>query len=141
MNNKLTLSLAVLVAAVVAVVIYHRSVPETSTAPETKTETETLSQTLPAFEALKNKDVKSVVILAANTTNETSKADRLISQINEDGTIKVLAYEIFNPDCNLDRLLELAHANGEPDSYCVNGQLVEADKLIEHLNKTIAAAK
>lgn len=142
MNKKLILTLAVLAAAVIAAIIFWQTTPKnTETVIENKTVenevTEISSEPDAVFNTLKNKNAASVVILAANTAQETGKADRLINKINEDGSIKILAFEIFDRNCDMERLMELANANGKPDAFCVNGQIVEAEQLVEQIKKAL----
>lgn len=143
MNKKLILTLAVLAAAVTAAIIFRLTASEKNEpAIENKVieseVTEISSEPNTVFDILKNKNAQSVVILAANTAQETGNADRLINKINEDGSIKILAFEIFDRNCDIDRLMELAKANGEPDAFCVNGQIVEAEQLVEQIKKSIS---
>lgn len=129
MTKKIIFAIAIIIAATVTIITYRNHLdkkPVTTIAVEDN-----------IVEQLQKQDYQSIAILASNDNTQTTQADTLIEQIRKDGSIQILAFEIFNPDASPNRLLELVNANGQPEIVCIDGQLVKTPDLANHLQNIL----
>lgn len=93
-------------------------------------------QTQLMLDTLKQKDVKSIIFLISNNIGSTQQAEILEEKIRADGSIEILAKEIFNPGTrNFKDIIQKTLRNGDPDIFYIDGITPDAELVAKYLKE------
>ncbi len=94
------------------------------------------NQTELMLKELKKRGIKSIGMLISNNIGSTQQAEILENKIKQDGTIKIIGKEIFNPGTiDFRMIIQKIVANGEPDIFYVDGITPDATLVSKYLKE------
>ena len=94
------------------------------------------TQTNLMLQELKKRKIKSIGLIISNNIGSTQQAETLEKKIKEDGSIKIVGKEIFNPGTiDFRMIIQKIIANGEPDIFYVDGITPDATLVAKYLEE------
>ncbi|MBO7556513.1 MAG: ABC transporter substrate-binding protein [Alphaproteobacteria bacterium] len=94
------------------------------------------NQTELMFNELKKRGIKTIGMLISNNIGSTQQAEMLVNKIKNDGTIKIIGKEIFNPGTRDFRMIiQKMIEDGEPDIFYVDGITPDATLVAKYLRE------
>lgn len=94
------------------------------------------NQTELMFNELKKRGVKAIGMLISNNIGSTQQAEMLENKIREDGSIRIVGKEIFNPGTRDFRMIiQKMTEEEEPDIFYVDGITPDATLVAKYLQE------
>ncbi len=95
------------------------------------------TQTELMFNELKKRGIKTIGLLISNNIGSTQQAEMLENKIRNDGSIKIVGKEIFNPGTRDFRMIiQKMIQDGAPDIFYVDGITPDAMLVAKYLKET-----
>ncbi|MBP5698249.1 MAG: ABC transporter substrate-binding protein, partial [Alphaproteobacteria bacterium] len=93
-------------------------------------------QTELMFNELKKRGIKSIAFLISNNIGSTQQAEMLENKIKNDGSIKIIGKEIFNPGTiDFRMIIQKLIKDEQPDIFYVDGITPDATLVAKYLKE------